>query len=97
MALKDSAMAGSSTGTIHSLAVTARGAVWSWGEVGSHGRLGHGDVEEQPRPKHIMALKERLVAVSAAAAVGAGAGDLEFGVGAKPVARGVTRGALSVT
>ena len=53
-----------SAGARHSLAVTASGEVCSWGS-GGNGRLGHGDEEGQLRPKHTVALKERMVAVSA--------------------------------
>ena len=55
MAMEERAVA-VSAGHVHSLALTASGAVWSWG------RLGHGN---QVVPKHIAALKEEVVAVSA--------------------------------
>ena len=49
----------------HSLALTADGAVWSWGN-GGNGRLGHGDQHIQPLPKKVEALAgQRVVAVSA--------------------------------
>ena len=49
----------------HSLALTAGGAVWSWG-WGRHGRLGHGDEQGQSLPKKVEALTgQRVVAVSA--------------------------------
>ena len=49
----------------HSLAITADGAVWSWG-CGNSGRLGHGDQQSQLLPKKVEALVERrVVAVSA--------------------------------
>jgi len=49
----------------HSLAVTADGAVWSWGG-GFFGRLGHGDQQRQLLPKKIEALAgQRVVAVLA--------------------------------
>ena len=49
----------------HSLAVTADGAVWSWG-YGDSGQLGHGDQQDQWLPKKIEALAgRRIVAVSA--------------------------------
>ena len=49
----------------HSLALTADGAVWSWGN-GYHGRLGHGDNQAQLLPKKIEAFTgQRVVAVSA--------------------------------
>jgi len=54
-----------SVGVFHSLAVTADGAVWSWGR-GYSGKLGHGDVQEQLLPKKVEALVgQRVVAVSA--------------------------------
>ena len=52
-------------GDSHSLALTADGAVWSWGD-GGYGQLGHGDQQEQQLPKKIEALAgRRVVAVSA--------------------------------
>jgi len=52
-------------GDFHSLALTAVGAVWSWGE-GDIGRLGHGDEQNQLLPKKVEALAgQRVVAVSA--------------------------------
>jgi len=52
-------------GDSHSLALTADGAVWSWGD-GGYGQLGHGDQQEQQLPKKIEALSgRRVVAVSA--------------------------------
>ena len=54
-----------SAGAYHSLAVTADGAVWSWG-WGDYGRLGHGDTQDQLLPKKVEALaSQRVVAVSA--------------------------------
>ena len=54
-----------SAGQHHSLALTADGAVWSWGE-GYFGKLGHGDQQHQLLPKKIEALAgQRVVAVSA--------------------------------
>jgi len=54
-----------STGGKHSLALTANGAVWSWG-LGSFGQLGHGDQQNQLLPKKVEALAgQRVVAVSA--------------------------------
>jgi len=56
-----------SVGDNHSLAVTADGAVWSWGS-GAYGRLGHGDAQRQLLPKKIEAFADqRVAAVSAAA------------------------------
>ena len=54
-----------SAGSQHSLAVTADGAVWSWG-FGGLGQLGHGDQQNQLLPKKIEALAgQRVLAVSA--------------------------------
>ena len=54
-----------STGGKHSLALTANGAVWSWG-LGSFGQLGHGDQQDQLLPKKVEALAgQRVLAVSA--------------------------------
>ena len=56
------------SGIAHSLALTADGAVWSWG-YGHHGRLGHGDQQHQSLPKKIVAFAaQRVVAVSAGGA-----------------------------
>ena len=41
-----------SAGPMHSFALTADGAVWSWG-MGGLGQLGHGDEEKQLVPKVI--------------------------------------------
>ena len=67
---RDEALAGRrvvavSAGASHSLAVTADGAVWSWGN-GGQGRLGHGDEQNQLLPKKIEAFAgRRVIAVSA--------------------------------
>jgi len=54
-----------SVGGDHNLALTASGAVWSWGGGGS-GRLGHGDQQEQLLPKKVEAMAgQRVIAVSA--------------------------------
>ena len=54
-----------SAGVCHSLALTADGAVWSWG-WGYSGRLGHGDEETQLLPKKVEAFAgRRVVAVAA--------------------------------
>ena len=54
-----------SAGAFHSLALTADGAVWSWGN-GVYGKLGHGDTQAQLLPKKVEALADqRVVAVSA--------------------------------
>ena len=53
-----------SAGAAHSLALTAGGAVWSWGS-GHCGQLGHGDELEQLQPTKIEAFTGwRVVAVS---------------------------------
>ena len=58
-----------SAGRAHSLALTAGGAVWSWGD-GYHGQLGHGDEQHQLLPKKVEAFADRrVVAVSAGSAV----------------------------
>ena len=55
-----------SAGEYHSLALTADGAVWSWGR-GHAGVLGHGDEQQQWQPKKVEVLAgRRVVAVSAA-------------------------------
>ena len=54
-----------SAGVYHSLALTADGAVWSWGG-GASGKLGHGDEQERLLPNKIEAFADqRVVAVSA--------------------------------
>ena len=60
-----------SAGDFHSLALTADGAVWSWGRGGTfhgYGWLGHGDEQNQLLPKKVEAFAgRRVVAVSAGA------------------------------
>ena len=54
-----------SAGLNHSIALTADGAVWSWGG-GSYGMLGHGDQQAQLLPKKVDDFAgRRVVAVSA--------------------------------
>ena len=54
-----------SAGAGHSLALTADGAVWSWGFGGGR-QLGHGDEQNQLLPKKVEAFAgRRVVAVSA--------------------------------
>ena len=54
-----------SAGAGHSLALTADGAVWSWG-YGGYCQLGHGDWQNQLLPKKVEALAgQRVIAVSA--------------------------------
>jgi len=43
-------------GGAHSAAITARGELFTWGK-GRYGRLGHGDGEDQLRPKLVESLK----------------------------------------
>ena len=53
-----------SVGDSHSLALTADGAVWSWGD-GRYGQLGHGDEQDQLLPQKVEAFAgQRVVAVS---------------------------------
>ena len=55
-------------GRDHSFAITADGAVWSWGD-GYQGRLGHGDTQSQLLPKKVEAFAgRRVVAVAAGSA-----------------------------
>jgi len=52
-------------GYFHFLALTADGAVWSWGN-GDFGKLGHGDRQHQLLPNKVEAFADqRVVAVSA--------------------------------
>jgi len=52
-------------GHYHSLAITADGAVWSWG-YGYRGKLGHGDQQMQLLPKKVEAFTDQhVVALSA--------------------------------
>jgi len=54
-----------SAGGSHSLAITADGAVWSWGL--DMGQLGHGDEQDQLLPKTVETfVGQRVVAISAA-------------------------------
>ena len=56
-----------SAGGGHSLALTADGALWSWGS-GSDGRLAHGVEQNQLLPKKVEAFAgQRVVAVCAGA------------------------------
>ena len=52
-------------GSSHSLALTAEGALFSFG-WGEYGQLGHGDTANQLQPKRVAGLaKERMVSVAA--------------------------------
>ena len=53
-----------SAGSRHSFAITADGALWSWGD-GDYGRLGHGDWHRQ-LPKKVKALAGRRVITASA-------------------------------
>ena len=54
-AFADQRVVAVSAGGMHSLAITAHGAVFTWGE-GDRGRLGHGeDLSDQLLPKKIEA------------------------------------------
>ena len=44
-----------SAGTGHSVAVSAEGELYSWGQ-GHNGRLGHGNQETKPQPALVEAL-----------------------------------------
>ena len=39
-------------GSSHSAAITSNGELYTWGQ-GAHGRLGHGDKADQPKPKQV--------------------------------------------
>ena len=54
-----------SAGGVHSLAITADGAIWSWGN-GYFGKLGHGDTQLQLLPKKVEALAGQRVLFSSA-------------------------------
>ncbi len=56
-----------SAGGLHSLALTADGAVWCWG-WGDNGQLGHGDQETQLLPKKVEACAGRRAAAASAGA-----------------------------
>ena len=43
-------------GGAHSACITANGELYTWGK-GRYGRLGHGDSEDQSKPKLVEALK----------------------------------------
>lgn len=58
-------MAAIAAGDRHSLAVTAQGALWSWGS-GWYGRLGHDDEEHQLVPRRVEAFSGRRIRVVAA-------------------------------
>ena len=65
LALAKEKVVGVAAGSSHSLALTAGGALFSFGH-GANGALGHGDTADQRRPKRVAALsKERVVSVAA--------------------------------
>ena len=65
MALAKARVVGVSAGSLHSLALTAEGALFSFG-YGLSGQLGHGETVSQRWPKRVVALaKERVVGVAA--------------------------------
>ena len=41
-----------SAGGAHSACITSSGELYTWGK-GRYGRLGHGDSEDQPKPKMV--------------------------------------------
>ncbi|KAJ8297784.1 hypothetical protein KUTeg_024315 [Tegillarca granosa] len=47
-------------GGAHSACITSSGELYTWGK-GRYGRLGHGDSEDQPRPKLVEAMKGQRV------------------------------------
>ena len=66
-AFADQRVVAVTAGGSHSLAITADGAVWSWGSD-LYGRLGHGDQQIQLQPRKVEAFAgQRVVAVSAGA------------------------------
>lgn len=74
-----------SAGGLHSIAVTGRGALYSWG-AGRDGKLGHGDLTSRPLPVCVAALRGvRICRVSAgdshSLAVAADGSLYSFGLG----------------
>ena len=59
----DEALAAAAVPEVHGVATV--GCVWSWGG-GSHGKLGHGDEQDQPQPKKVEAFAGRRVAAVSA-------------------------------
>ena len=55
-ALRDAGVKQVACGALHSMAVTRDGELYTWG-YGKHGRLGHGDEEDQMLPKRVEALR----------------------------------------
>jgi len=55
MALADKKVKAISVGQRHMAAVTDDGNVYTWGD-GMGGRLGHGNIDDQTKPKQVMAL-----------------------------------------
>ena len=56
-----------SAGGFHNLAITADGAVWSWGG-GAYGKLGHGDQQHRLLPKKVEAFAGQCVVTVSAGA-----------------------------
>jgi len=64
-ALNDAGVKQVACGSLHSMAVTRSGEVYTWG-YGKYGRLGHGDEEDQMLPTRVEALRhEKINAVFA--------------------------------
>ena len=42
----------------HALAIDSQGQLWSWGD-GDHGKLGHGNTEQQKYPKIVSTMKRK--------------------------------------
>lgn len=47
-------------GSGHSAAITSKGELYTWGQ-GDHGRLGHGDTSNQPKPKQVRECGETVI------------------------------------
>lgn len=64
-ALRDAGVMQVACGALHSMALTREGEVYTWG-YGKHGRLGHGDEDDQMLPKRVESLRgEKIRAVYA--------------------------------
>ena len=49
-----------SAGGAHSACITSTGELYTWGK-GRYGRLGHGDSEDQPKPKMVRLIYTHMV------------------------------------